>query len=113
MSETTASPKIVEENIGEKVPFTIENESWININDEFNINLAKKERDADVDIIITKDHYGNYINGKAGCAYVMVIHIPARMYTKNLTSETDGVESYSKVAIPFDMSRVVIRLWAI
>ena len=43
MSKTIASPKIVEENIGEKVPFTIENDTWININDEFNINLAKKK----------------------------------------------------------------------
>ena len=112
MSETVASPKIIEENIGNKVPFTIE-ENWLNINDEFNINLAKKEKDTDVDIIITKDMYGNYINGKSGCAYVMIVRVPARLYTKELVSEVDGTEQYRKVPVPFDMSRVILRLWAI
>lgn len=112
MSETVASPKIIEENIGNKVPFTIE-DTWLNINDEFIINLAKKEKDTDVDIIITKDMYGNYINGKSGCAYVMIIRVPARLYAKELVSEVDGTEQYRKVAVPFDMSRVILRLWAI
>lgn len=117
----TGSPTIIEMNKGEKIQFTIEGNNISFRDDELILNLSKNQKDFDRSIDISEDESGALTMGKTKWRYLAQIFIPGRTATlvqasdtTNSTpdAETDQV-SYTKTALPFDISTVVIRLWAI
>lgn len=104
--------KVVNVNEGRKVDYEI-NGNKIIFNDELMLNLAKYERDDPMHIDICEDGFGCLCMGLAD-SYVAQIDIPAREYklVENGKDEQGNVK-YDKVAVPFDMSKVVISLWEV
>lgn len=98
---------VIEINEGEKINYSIE-ANKITFDDELTLNLEKHERDDPAHIDICRDKYGCLVTGVIpGLAenYVAQIDIPAREY--------DYSDEENPVAMPFDMERCTLTLWAL
>jgi len=88
--------------------------------DELMMNLKKKERDNFVLIDICEDRYGGLIGVEGAEKYRAQIYIPAREYVdeeiENPDYHPDDPTSQQYIitrsAVPFDISKCVLTLWA-
>lgn len=123
---------VKEKNEGAKIPYTVKG-SKITFDDELMVNVQRFERDDPAHIDICRDRNGNLVTGVIpGYAerYVAQIDIPARAYTETVidapapaAEDQDGADSASgggmerqsvqREAVPFDMSKCTLTLWAI
>ena len=116
---------VQEKNKGEKIPYTVKG-SKITFDDELMVNVQRFERDDPAHIDICRDRNGNLVTGVIpGYAerYVAQIDIPARAYTETVidapapadSASGGGMErqSVQREAVPFDMSKCTLTLWAI
>lgn len=98
---------IVNRNEGEKIPYEQAGKSII-FDECLMVNCSKYQKDCDIHIDICKDEFGNLITG-VGRSYVAEIDIPAREYENSEDSEGGSVQT----AIPLDMDKVTLTLWAL
>lgn len=112
---------VIEINKGDKVDYTIAG-NVIDFRDgELTLNLAKNQKDYDRYIDISEDESGALTMGKTKWRYLAQIFIPARTSTLVQTSDTTNSTpdaqteqvTYTKTTLSFDISTVVLRLWAI
>lgn len=123
---------VLEKNKGAKIPYSVKG-SKITFDDELMVNVQRFERDDPAHIDICRDRFGNLVTGVIpGYAemYVAQIDIPARAYTETVINaptpaaeEQDGTDSENgggmerqevqREAVPFDMSKCTLTLWAI
>lgn len=111
--------KVVEVNVGEKVDYSV-SKTKVTFNDELMLNLAKYERDFDVNVDICVDKYGMLVTG-LGVKYVAQIEIPARKYVDkeqdNPEYDPEDENSQKTVMVPepvpFSMDNVTLKLYAI
>ena len=111
--------KVIEVNVGEKIPYTTSG-TKITFDDELMLNLAKLERDFDVNVDICIDKYGMIVTG-LGVKYAAQIEIPARQYTEkeidNPDYNPDDENSQQTIMVPepvpFSMNNVTLKLYAI
>ena len=111
--------KVIEVNVGEKIPYTTSG-TKITFDDELMLNLAKLERDFDVNVDICIDKYGMIVTG-LGVKYAAQIEIPARQYTEkeidNPDYDPDDENSQKTIMVPepvpFSMNNVTLKLYAI
>lgn len=113
---------IVEKNEGAKIPYETR-KNKVTFDDDLTINLEKREEDFHVHIDVCYDEDQNLVIGAAaGRSYVAEIDIPGRSYTEEEVETTSvdgeaetGMEGPTTVrkAVPFDMSRVTLTLWAV
>lgn len=88
--------------------------------DEIMINLKRKERDYNILIDICQDMSGGLIAATGADLYRAQILIPARQYVEKETPNpeydpddpTSQETTVTKEAVPFDISRCVLTLWA-
>ena len=88
--------------------------------DEIMINLKRKERDYDILIDICQDMSGGLIAATGADLYRAQIFIPARQYVdKEIDNpdydpddETSQKTIMTREAVPFDISRCILTLWA-
>lgn len=111
--------KVIEVNVGEKIPYTTSG-TKITFDDELMLNLAKLERDFDVNVDICIDKYGMIVTG-LGVKYAAQIEILARQYTEkeidNPDYDPDDENSQQTIMVPepvpFSMNNVTLKLYAI
>ena len=110
---------IIHKNEGTKIPYEVFGNK-ICFDDDLTINLAKREEDWPVHIDICHDADGELVIGAAaGRAYVAEIDIPKREYIEKEAEEgvaTDegGMNGGPTMeAVPFDIDRVTLTLWAV
>lgn len=112
--------KVVEVNVGEKIPYEIKKNTRITFDDELMVNLEKMERDYDVNIDICYDKWDMLTTG-LGERYVAQILIPARQYketevdnpdydSKDKTSQKTIVQ---QEAVPFSIDNCTLSLYSI
>lgn len=98
---------IVEKNAGKKIPYEVTS-TKICFDDDLTINLAKRQKDEPEHIDICSDRDGELVIGAAaGRAYVAEIDIPAKEYAP--AEEEEGAPE----ALPLDMDKVTLTLWAV
>ncbi len=109
--------KEIIKNDGEKITYEV-NGNFININDEFSINLAKMQRDYEVNIDIVRNSMGmlvTSVNQDLG-NYVAQIFIPEKEYdfvaSETLVDEDDN-PLIEKVAKDFNIDDCTISLWGV
>lgn len=112
-----ATIKVVEQNKGDKIPFSVSGNKVTFGDDEITINLAKNERDGANHIDICHDKYGNLVMGVIpGLAesYAAQIDIPPRDYDY-IADGTDenGEPKEIQTPLPFDVSKCTLTLWAL
>lgn len=111
--------KVIEVNAGEKIPYTTSG-TKITFDDELMLNLAKLERDFDVDVDICIDKFGMIVTG-LGVKYAAQIEIPARQYNEkevdNPDYDSEDENSQQTIIVPepvpFSMNNVTLKLYAI
>lgn len=111
-----ATIKVIEQNEGEKIPYSISGNKITFGDDEITINLAKNERDSGNHIDVCRDKYGNLVMGVIpGLAesYAAQVDIPPREYD----FIADGVDDNGEpkeipVPVPFDIAKCTLTLWA-
>lgn len=108
---------VVEQNEGEKIPFSVSGNKVTFGDDELTINLEKLERDDENHIDICRDKYGNLVTGVIpGLAesYAAQIDIPPRDYDY-IADGTDenGEPREIPMPLPFDIGRCKLTLWAL
>lgn len=91
---------IIEKNEGKKVAYEVSGNKITFGDDEIMLNLAKYERDEEVQIDICRDDDNILIAGPSKY-FVANIIIPARQYTEK------------REPVPFDMENVTLVLWAL
>lgn len=97
---------IVEKNSGEKIDYNVSGKK-ICFDDDLTINLAKRQEDWDVHIDICYDDDNALVIGAAaGRSYVAELDIPKREYEELNPSG-------APTALPLDMDKVTLTLWAI
>lgn len=104
--------KVIEKNEGPKVEYSQMGENLLSFRDELFINLARFERDFDVNVDICENEF-NMLTMGLGRRYVAQIHIPAREYKEIEITEGTGEEETKLEPVPFDMEKVTLTLWAI
>lgn len=106
---------VIEKNEGAKIPYDVTG-TKVCFDDDLTINLAKREEDDPVHIDVCHDEDGALVIGAAaGRTYVAEIDIPAREYVDKETEETDtdGKPVVVREALPLDMDKVTLTLWAV
>lgn len=107
--------KVIEKNVGPKIDYSV-NGTKLNLNDELILDLAKYERDFDVNLDICENEFNMLVIG-LGRRYVAQIHIPARQYVEVEIENGDGPEgegeSIRLEPVPFSMDNVTLTLWEI
>lgn len=99
------SVQVIEKNEGTKIEWE-QNGTKLYFDDEIMINVSKYRKDWDVSVDICRDRSGNLTLGAENALrYVAQVDIPA------ITYEED--EEHNKVALPLDMSDVVLTLWSV
>ena len=83
---------IVEKNVGPKIGYEVNNKS-VCLDDDLTINLAKRQKDWPVHIDV--------------CSDVVQFDIPATEYSEPETEEE------TPTALPLDMDKVTMTLWAL
>lgn len=118
--------KIIENQLGDKIPYKIAG-NVITFNDEISINLAARERDEAMHIDICRDIYGGLVIGTGEHArwYVAQIDIPAREYLLTESEPIAAIEDEesggmsamesrnTREAVSFDMEKCTLTLWNI
>ena len=105
--------KIVERNIGPKVPFLIRN-NQLELAGRLTLDLSAYELDEDNTIIVYWDRRGNLLCAPSySSSYAAEIHIPARRYVSDQKAvyESD-LPVVKKFPVPFEMQRCTLTLWA-
>ena len=106
---------IIEKNVGEKIDYT-ERQKKITFEGEMNditLKLDKLQQDWPVHKDICLDEDGNLTLGVAtGRYYCAEVDIPAKEYEAPEETEEEG-EGTTPAALPLDMEKVVLTLWAI
>ncbi len=99
---------IVEKNAGPKIPFEVIGKK-ICFDDDLTINLQERQKDEPEHIDVCSAIDGELVIGAAaGRAYVAEIDIPAKEYE----TSGEGDEAVTE-AVPLDMDKVTLTLWAI
>lgn len=108
---------VIEQNEGDKIPFSVSGNKITFGDDELTINLEKHERDDENHIDICRDRYGNLVTGVIpGLAesYAAQIDIPPREYDFIADGVDDnGVPKEIPMPLPFDIGRCKLTLWAL
>jgi len=98
---------VIDKNVGPKIPYEV-NGTKITFDDDLMLNLAKRQNDEPVHLIISYDKSRALQIGVADLwRYVAEIDIPAKQY-----EEPEGEEE-APVPLPLDMDNVTLTLWAI
>ncbi len=102
---------VKEKNAGEKIPYSV-SKTKIDFDDGMLVlKLDRYQKDWPVHKDICMDEDGDLTMGVGeGLYYVAEIDIPAKEYEE---TEPDDEESVAAKALPLDMSKVVLTLWAI
>lgn len=98
--------KIVEKNQGPKIAYSTYG-TKLTLNEEMTLDLAKYERDFEVNIDICRNNVG-FLTFGISERYVAQINIPQRQYTVSGTGEEQ-----TQVAVPLDMKNVTLTLWSV
>ncbi len=99
---------IIDINGGTKIPYVVSG-TKICFDDDLTINLAKRQEDWPVHIDVCSDKDGALVIGAAvGSYYVAQIDVPAKEYTV-----TEGEQPETPSALPLDMDKVTLTLWAL
>lgn len=108
---------VVEKNEGEKIAYEVSGTKIIFGEDELMINIKSRERDEEVTLDICKDTQDGLTVGVNTEAreYVAQVTIPARGYEIVDTGEQDedGNPIMERKALPFDMKKCTLTLWAL
>lgn len=98
---------VIDKNVGPKIPYEVIGTKII-FDDDLMLNLAKRQDDEPVHIVISRNKARALQIGTADLwRYVAEIDIPAREYAEP-ESEEDPPEP-----LPLDMNNVTLTLWAI
>ena len=124
---------VIEKNEGEKIPYT-QNGTVVSFADgRLSLDCALYQKDWDVHLDVCENADGNLVMGtESGQKYVAQIDIPAREYKypetaeaapamteadldgeETETTEQEYTETEPPVALPLDMEKVTLSLWAI
>ena len=111
--------KVVEVNVGEKIPYTV-SKTNVSFDDEVLLILSKLERDFDVSVDICIDKFGMLVTG-LGVKYAAQIEIPARQYVDkeqvNPDYDPEHENSQKTIMVPepvsFSMDNVTLKLYSI
>lgn len=103
---------VKEENVGKKVPYTIEGTSINFRNGELILDLAARQMDVDNSITVYLDIY-NFISIGGGKRRIAIIQIPAAQYTETQTEDENGNLITHRTKLPFDISKCTLILWRI
>jgi len=107
--------KVIEKSVGPKIYYSV-NGTKLNLNDELILDLAKYERDFDVNIDICQNEFNMLVMG-LGRRYIAQVDIPARQYVEVEIENGDGPEgegeSIRLEPVPFSMDNVTLTLWEI
>jgi hypothetical protein len=80
---------------------------------ELTLDLSLCQRDYPVHLDISENDSGMLVTGPS-CRYMAEIDIPAREYKIEQGEKDDmGFPMLSKIALPFDMDKVSLTLWAV
>ncbi|MDY4893917.1 MAG: hypothetical protein SO130_11015 [Agathobacter sp.] len=111
---------VVEVTSGNKIPYST-SKNKITFDDELMLNVEKLERDFDVTVDICIDEYGMLTAGRLGLKYAAQIEIPARKYDEETIDNPDYDPEnemsqktiLKRTPVPFSMSNVTLKLYAI
>ncbi|MCD7810391.1 MAG: hypothetical protein LUG91_00845 [Ruminococcus sp.] len=104
---------VIEINEGTKIPYSVDG-SYLNLDDDMILNLARREEDDPVHIDVCSDENGRLMNTvKGNCAFVATIDIPARAYTETESEGENGEIIAVREPVPFDINNVTLTLWAL
>lgn len=102
---------VFDKNTGEKISYTV-NGTKICFDDTLTIKCEKYQKDWPVHKDICMDTDGDLTMGTgAGLYYVAEIDIPAREYQE--AEVVEGDVEVAPVALPLDMDKVTLTLWAL
>lgn len=108
---------VVEKNEGEKIAYEVSGSKIFFGDDELMVNLKTRERDEEVTLDICKDTQDGLTVGVNTEAreYVAQVTIPAREYEIVDTGQEDedGNPIMERRALPFDMKKCTLTLWAL
>lgn len=108
---------VVEKNEGEKIAYEVSGSKIFFGDDELMVNLKTRERDEEVTLDICKDTQDGLTVGVNTEAreYVAQVTIPAREYEIADTGQEDedGNPIMERRALPFDMKKCTLTLWAL
>lgn len=123
---------VIEKNEGEKIPYT-QNGTVISFADgRLSLDCALYQKDWGVHLDVCENSDGNLVMGtESGQKYVAQLDIPAREYLYPEPAETSSIvpadlddeetaavepehtETEPPIALPLDMEKVTLSLWAI
>lgn len=128
---------VVEKNEGAKIPYT-QNGTVVSFADgRLSLDCALYQKDWDVHLDVCENTDGNLVMGtESGQKYIAQLDIPAREYlypepaetaetapaipadldgeeTETVAVEPEHTETEPPVALPLDMEKVTLSLWAI
>lgn len=103
---------VIEKNEGEKIPYTV-SKTKIDFDDGMlTMKLERYQKDWPIHKDICMDADGNLTMGVGdGLFYIAEVDIPAREYQEPDIAE--GEEETAPVALPLDMDKVTLTLWAL
>jgi hypothetical protein len=103
---------VIEKNAGEKIPYTV-NGTKICFDDMLTMKCEKYQKDWPVHKDICMDTDGDLTMGTGdGLYYVAEVDIPAKEYQEQEPA-SDDEEPAAPVALPLDMDKVTLTLWAL
>ena len=98
----------IHKNQGSKIDYIINDQELI-LGNELSLNLTQYEKDFPVHLDICSNKNG-FLTLMLGEKYVAQIDIGPRQYIYPKPNDNEEEEP-SKVALPFDISRVTLTLW--
>lgn len=108
---------VVEKNEGAKIPYEVSGTKIIFGDDELMVNCKSRERDYEVTLDVCRDTADGLTVGVNTEAreYVAQVAIPERQYEEIDTGEQDedGKPIMERRALPFDMRKCTLTLWAL
>ncbi|AJA42427.1 hypothetical protein AJ85_06620 [Alkalihalobacillus alcalophilus ATCC 27647 = CGMCC 1.3604] len=109
---------VIEKNEGQKIDFEVISGSLVSFRGELFLDLSRYERDYDVTIDISENHFGMLMMGVSN-RYVAQIEIPACEYEEveipeeEIDDDEEGSDRTKLVPKPFDLENVTLVLWGI
>lgn len=125
---------VIEKNEGEKIPYTQNGTVVSFAGGRLSLDCALYQKDWDVHLDVCENADGNLVMGtESGQKYIAQLDIPAREYlypepaetapaipadldgeeTETAAVEPEHTETEPPVALPLDMEKVTLSLWAI
>lgn len=103
---------VIEKNTGSKIPYEVSG-TKIDFDDgALTLKLERYQKDWPIHKDICMDADGNLTMGVgAGLFYVAEIDIPGREYQQQESTEEE--EGTAPAALPLDMNKVTLTLWAL